>query len=61
MKFRKKPVVIDAIHSAHVKKLDSDLMDIRVFVAQITTTKKISVKEVCKLIDKYIYEKQESI
>lgn len=32
-RIRGKHNAIDAIHSAHLKKLDSELMDIRVFVA----------------------------
>lgn len=51
-----KSKVIDEIHSAHLKKIDSDLMDIRVFVAKCSTGH--SSTEVLKMIDEFIYKKQ---
>lgn len=48
--------VIDKIHSMHLKKLDSEFMDIRIFVAKTSTG--YSTKEVLKMIDNFIYNKQ---
>lgn len=48
--------VIDKIHSMHLKKVYSDLMDIRVFVVQLSTGH--STKEALKMIDEFIYKKQ---
>lgn len=55
-RIRNKQKVIDRIHSAHLKQVDSDLMDVRVFVARLSTG--YSSKEVLKMIDEFIYKKQ---
>ena len=47
---------IDEIHRAHLKKVDNDLMDIRIFVAKISTG--YSTAEALKMIDNFIYQKQ---
>lgn len=48
--------VIDSIHSLHLKKVDSDLMDIRIFMAKISY--EYSTSEALKMIDEFIYQKQ---
>jgi len=48
--------VIDKIHSMHLKKLDSELMDVRIFVATLSTA--YSTKEALKMIDEFIHKKQ---
>lgn len=53
---RGKNRVIDKIHSMHLKKIDSELMDVRVFVAKISTGH--STKEALEMIDEFIYKKQ---
>lgn len=55
-RIRGKNTAINKIHSSHLKKLDSDLMDIRVFVAKLSTG--YSSIEVLKMIDEFIYKKQ---
>jgi len=57
-RIRGKNKVIDRIHSLHLKKVDSDLMDVRVFVARCSTG--LSSTEVLKMIDEFIYKKQMS-
>lgn len=47
---------IDKLESLHITKLDSELMDIRIFVAGLST--KHSTTEDLKMIDEYIYQKQ---
>jgi hypothetical protein len=44
---RGKNRLVDNIHSMHLKKLDKELMDIRVFVASAL-----------KMVDEFIYKKQ---
>ena len=51
-RIRGKSKVIDMIHSEHLKKVDSDLMDIRVFVAKISTGH--TTTEALKMIDEFI-------
>lgn len=53
---RNKSKVIDKLHSEHLTKVDSELMDIRVFVAKISTAH--PTKYVLKAIDDFIYKKQ---
>ena len=53
---RGKGRVIDKIHLEHLKKLDSELMDIRVYVAKLSTG--YSSSEVLKMVDHFIYQKQ---
>lgn len=47
---------INKIHSAHLKKVDSELMDVRVYVAKLSTG--YSTKEALKMIDEFIYQHQ---
>lgn len=47
--------VIDKIHSMHLKEVDKKLMDIRVFVAKISTGH--DTKTALKLIDEFIFQK----
>ena len=53
-RIRGKSRVIDKIHSEHLKKVDSDLTDIRVYVAKLSTGH--STTEVLKMIDEFIYK-----
>lgn len=53
---RGKNKAIDKIHSAHLQDVDSKLMDVRVFVAKLSTG--YSTKEALKMIDDFIYKKQ---
>ena len=55
-RIRGKRKVIDKLHSEHLKKVDSDLMDIRVYVARLSTG--LSTSDVLNMIDKFIYQKQ---
>ena len=55
-RIRGKSKVIDKLHSKHLKKVDSDLMDIRVYVARLSTG--LSTSDVLNMIDKFIYQKQ---
>lgn len=55
-RIRNKSKVIDKIHSEHLNKVHSDLMDVRVFVAGLSTG--YSTKEALKMIDDFIYNKQ---
>lgn len=52
-RIRNKSKVIDKIHSEHLKKLDSDLMDIRVYVAKLTG---YSPDQMQRKIDDFIYQ-----
>jgi len=52
---RGKSKVINEIFSMHLKKLDSDLMDIRVFVAKVAND---SSEKPFSKIDEFIYKKQ---
>ena len=47
---------IDEIHRAHLKKVDNDLMDIRIFVAKISTAN--TSKVALAMVDNFIYNKQ---
>lgn len=53
---RGKSRAIDKIHSMHLKKLDNELMDIRVFVARVSTGH--TTNDALKMIEEYIYKKQ---
>jgi len=53
---RNKSRVTDLLHSEHLKKVDSELMDIRVFVAQLPV--KYNVSTIQKMVDDFIYKKQ---
>ena len=53
---RGKRKAIDAIHSEHLKKLDSELTDVRLYVTMLSTSK--STEEVLTMIDDFIYKKQ---
>lgn len=55
-RIRGKNKVIDKIHSAHLKKIDSDLMDVRIFVANLSTS--YTSTEILNMIDEFIYKKQ---
>lgn len=46
----------DKIFIAHLKKVDSDLMDIRIFVARISTA--LPSTDILKMVDEFIYKKQ---
>lgn len=54
---RGKGRVTDKIHSLHLKKLDNELMDIRVFVAGLANYSH-SKDVTLKMIDEFIYKKQ---
>lgn len=53
---RGKNKAIDKLHALHLKKLDSELMDIRVYVAKISAVN--SPKDIFKKLDEFIYNKQ---
>lgn len=53
---RGKNRVIDKIYSEHLKKIDSDLMDIRIYVAKLSTGH--TTTEALKMIDEFIYKIQ---
>ena len=53
---RGKSRVIDELHSIHLKAMDDVLMDIRVFVARLSTGN--TSTQVLKEIDEFIYKKQ---
>ena len=55
-RIRGKSKVIDKLHSEHLKKVDSDLKDIREYVARLSTG--LSTSDVLNMIDKFIYQKQ---
>ena len=57
-RIRGKNKAIDKLHSEHLKKIDSDMMDIRVYVAKMSTG--YSTTEALKMIDEFIYRKQVS-
>ncbi len=48
--------VIDKIHSKHLKDLDNQLMDVRIYISKISTG--YTTKEALKIIDEFIYSKQ---
>jgi len=47
---------INEIQSLHLKKADSDLMDVRIFVAKLSTG--YSTSDALKMIDEFIYTLQ---
>lgn len=53
---RGKSRVIDKINSKHLTDIDNALMDVRVFVAKLSTGH--TTKEALKMIDEFIYNKQ---
>jgi hypothetical protein len=53
---RGKNKVIDKIHQAHLQKVDSELMAVRIFVAKLST--EYSTKEALQMIDDFIYKRQ---
>jgi hypothetical protein len=53
---RGKNRAIDKIHSMHLKKYVSVLMDVRVFVAKVSTGH--DTETALRLIDEFIYRKQ---
>ena len=53
---RGKSKCMDAIHSEHLKTIDSKLMDVRVFVARLSTGH--STTDALKMIDDFIYKMQ---
>jgi hypothetical protein len=55
-RIRGKSQVIDKMHSAHLTDLDNALMDVRVFVARLSTG--YSSTEILKMIDEFIYKIQ---
>ncbi len=57
-RIRGKNKVIDTIHRQHLKDVDNALMDVRIFVARISTAN--STTAALKMIDEFIYKKQVS-
>jgi hypothetical protein len=55
-RIRGKSKVIDKINSEHLSKIDSDLTDIRIYIARLSTG--YSTKEALKMIDEFIYKMQ---
>ena len=55
-RIRGKNAAINKIHSDHFKAVDKALMDIRVFVARMSTGQ--SSTEVLKAVDEFIYQMQ---
>ncbi len=53
---RGKNQAINKVHSDHLKAMDNELMDIRVFVARLSTGH--TTKEVLQMIDEFIYGRQ---
>jgi len=53
---RGKNTANNKIMSLHLKSIDSDLMDVRIFVAKLSTG--LSTKEALNEIDHFIYKKQ---
>ena len=53
---RGKNKCVDEIHRAHLKTVDNSLIDVRIFVARLSTGH--TTKEALQLIDEYIYKKQ---
>lgn len=48
--------VMDKLHSEHLKDIDKALMDIRIFVARLSTG--YSCSDALKMIDEFIYKTQ---
>jgi len=55
-RLRHKNKVLDKIHRAHLKEVDSKLMDVRIFIAKLSTG--YSQKELLEMIDRFIYKQQ---
>lgn len=55
-RIRNKNKVIDKLHSESLKEVDSLLMDIRVYVAQLSTG--YSSTQVLQMVDNFLYKKQ---
>jgi hypothetical protein len=55
---RGKNQAVDKLHGLHLKKIDSDLMEIRIFVGKISTAH--TTREALEMIDEFIYKKQVS-
>lgn len=55
-RIRGKSKCVDAIHSEHLKSIDSKLMDVRLFVAKLSTGH--STTDALKMIDDFIYQMQ---
>jgi hypothetical protein len=55
---RGKNKAIDKIHAEHLKEIDTQLSDVRIFVAKLSTG--YSTDEALKLIDEFLYKKQVS-
>lgn len=53
---RGKSKVNDEIHSMHLKAVDNALMDVRIYVAKLSTG--YTTAEALKMIDEFIYKKQ---
>lgn len=56
-RIRGKGKAINTIQNDHYKSVDSTLMDVRIFVARLSTG--YSTKEVLHMIDEFIYKKQQ--
>ena len=55
-RIRGKSNCMNAIHSEHLKEIDNKLMDVRVFVAKLSTGH--STTDALKMIDDFIYRMQ---
>lgn len=55
-RIRGKSVVMNGIQSRHLQDMDKSLMDIRVFVARLSTA--YGAEKCLKMIDEFIYQKQ---
>lgn len=55
-RLRNKNKAIDSIHAQHLTEVDNTLMDIRVFIARLSTG--LTSKDAFKKIDDFIYNKQ---
>jgi hypothetical protein len=55
---RGKNRAVDKIYAEHLKDVDSQLTDVRIFVAKLSTG--YSTTEALKMIDEFIYKKQVS-
>lgn len=55
-RIRGKGKVINKIQNDHYKSIDSVLMDVRIFVARLSTGH--STKDALQMIDEFIYQKQ---
>lgn len=55
-RIRGKSKCMDAIHTEHLKDIDTKLMEVRVFVARMSTGN--STTDALKMIDEFIYKMQ---